>query len=110
MGAQVEAMRVSMMKKELDERGVDYRGLLEKSEFVDLLVDARARGITAPSATSGDDGADGGEEKEGAGAPSGSKEDENGFDPSYKEVKVISFFSKTPLYGGSIAVTTYYLC
>ncbi|CAN0344020.1 unnamed protein product, partial [Ectocarpus sp. 13 AM-2016] len=49
---QVFAMRVSAMKKELDERGVGYRGLFEKSEFVDLLVDARAKGITAPPPSS----------------------------------------------------------
>ncbi|CAN0459823.1 unnamed protein product, partial [Laminaria digitata] len=54
-------MRVSLIKKELDERGVVYRGLLEKSEFVELLVDARARGITAPPADGGGDGGGGAE-------------------------------------------------
>lgn len=83
-------MRISAIKKELDQRGVGYRGLLEKSEFVDLLVDARAKGTTAPPSAGGDDG--GGEEggAAAAGAPggggAGAKKDE--FDPSYKEVEV----------------------
>ncbi|CAN0101964.1 unnamed protein product, partial [Ectocarpus sp. 6 AP-2014] len=52
---EVSAMRVSAIKKELDERGVRCRGLFEKSEFVDLLVDARAKGITAPPPSSSGD-------------------------------------------------------
>lgn len=68
------------MKKELDERGVSYRGLLEKAEFVDLLVDARVRGITAPTG-GGEGGADGGDSTD-----AGPKKGE--YDPSYKDVKV----------------------
>lgn len=101
-------MRVSMMKKELDERGVGYRGLLEKSEFIELLVDARARGITAPSASATDDGSGGGgdgrggrEEGGGRGGEEGSasassdsntRGQEDGFDPTYKEVEASFFF------------------
>lgn len=85
-------MRISLIKKELNERGVGYVGLLEKSEFVDLLVDARARGITAPSGggDGGSTGGDGGREDDQSGASAGSVKDGagNGFDPSYKEVEV----------------------
>lgn len=80
---QVSAMRISAIKQELDERGVGYRGLLEKSEFVDLLVDARAKGITAPPPPAS--GGDGGASASGEGG-AGPKKD--GFDPSYKEVEV----------------------
>ncbi|CBJ33826.1 hypothetical protein Esi_0630_0002 [Ectocarpus siliculosus] len=52
---EASAMLVSAIKEELDERGVRYRGLFEKSEFVDLLVDARAKGITAPPPSSSGD-------------------------------------------------------
>lgn len=77
-------MRISAIKKELDERGVGYRGLFEKTEFVELLVDARAKGITAaplpaPADADGDAGG-----AEGAGA----SKDKEAFDPSYKEVEV----------------------
>ena len=80
-------MRTSQIKQELDERGVPYRGLLEKSEFVDALVDARARGITATA--SGDDG--GGKataaDEDGAEDAAGAEKDNDGFDSSYKDVE-----------------------
>lgn len=79
-------MRVSAIKKELDERGVGYIGLFEKSEFVELLLDARAKGITAPPP--GTDSNVGGDAA-GEGASSGEKTGgKDGFDPSYKEVEV----------------------
>lgn len=76
-------MRVSAIKKELDERGVGYRGLFEKSEFVELLVDARAKGITAPPPSSSGDTDGGGTSGEGA---SGQAQDTA--DPTYKDVEV----------------------
>ena len=36
-----QSMKRGMLKKELEERGIDTRALLEKSEFVALLVEAR---------------------------------------------------------------------
>lgn len=76
-------MRVSAIKKELDERGVGYRGLFEKSEFVDLLVDARANGITAPPPSSSGD-TDGG-----AGSGGGaSAQAQDKADAAYKDVEV----------------------
>lgn len=86
-------MRISAIKQELDERGVGYRGLLEKSEFVDLLVDARAKGITAPPPPAGDDGGDGAGAAAGEGG-AGPKTD--GFDPSYKEVEVRASAQRVP--------------
>lgn len=77
-------MRMSQIKNELDERGVSYRGLLEKSEFVDLLVDARARGVTAPPPSSGDGRVSDADD-------SGAQDNEprkGGYDPSYKDVEV----------------------
>lgn len=78
-------MRVSAIKKELDERGVGYRGLFEKSVFVELLVDARAKGITAPPPGADVAGGDAAGEGDGSGEKTGEKD---GFDPSYKEVEV----------------------
>lgn len=77
-------MRISAIKQELDERGVGYRELLEKSEFVDLLVDARAKGITAPPPASGGDG----DASASASAEGGAGPNKDEFDPSYKEVEV----------------------
>lgn len=78
-------MRISAIKKELDERGVGYRGLFEKTEFVDLLIDARAKGITAPPPADADaDTDEGGRGTEGTGANT----NKDAFDPSYKEVEV----------------------
>ncbi|CBJ33874.1 hypothetical protein Esi_0665_0002 [Ectocarpus siliculosus] len=79
---QVSAMRVSAIKEELDERGVGYRGLFDKSEFVDLLVDARAEGITAPPLSSSGD-TDGG-----AGSGGGaSAQAQDKADAAYKDVE-----------------------
>lgn len=77
-------MRVSQIKKELDERGVSYQGLFEKSEFVDLLLDARVRGITAPAGT----GDTGDENQSRDGVPGAAGSSDNGFDPVYKDVEV----------------------
>lgn len=79
-------MRISQIKQELDERGVTYRGLLEKSEFVNLLIDARERGITAPPMASAGVGG-GNAEATGSGDGDAEKRTDE-FDPSYKEVEV----------------------
>ncbi|GAB5359097.1 hypothetical protein AAMO2058_000515200 [Amorphochlora amoebiformis] len=42
---QVSKMKIKEIKAELDERGVDYKGLLEKSEYVNLLVQAKVDNI-----------------------------------------------------------------
>lgn len=79
-------MRISQIKQELDERGVTYRGLLEKSEFVDLLIDARERGITAsPTASAG---VGGGNAEATRSGEDGAEKRTDGFDPSYKDVEV----------------------
>lgn len=79
-------MRISQIKQELEERGVTYRGLLEKSEFVDLLIDARESGITAPTTASAGVGG-GNAEVTGSGGDDAEKRTD-GFDPSYKDVEV----------------------
>lgn len=76
---------MSAIKKELDELGVNYAGLLEKSEFVDLLVDARVRGDTASTTRSSGSGSD---TSSGGGGGGGSGTTNSDFDPSYKNVEV----------------------
>lgn len=83
-------MKISAIKKELDERGVSYRGLFEKYEFVELLVDARVRAITAPPAgvSNGDSyrSSGGGGDDGNSGTDSSSSDTD--VDPSYKDVEV----------------------
>lgn len=79
-------MRISLIKKELDEREIGYQGLFEKSEFVDLLVDARARGITTPAG-----GSDDSEQNTASATPSESENDKDSkFDSSYKDLQARS--------------------
>jgi hypothetical protein len=47
--AAVKPMKIKEIKAELEERGVEWRDLLEKNEFVQRLVEARVKGITKPA-------------------------------------------------------------
>eukprot|EP00468_Gymnochlora_sp_CCMP2014_P007322 CAMPEP_0167756562 /NCGR_PEP_ID=MMETSP0110_2-20121227/9454_1 /TAXON_ID=629695 /ORGANISM="Gymnochlora sp., Strain CCMP2014" /LENGTH=406 /DNA_ID=CAMNT_0007642685 /DNA_START=107 /DNA_END=1327 /DNA_ORIENTATION=- len=49
---EVKAMKIKEIKAELDERGVSYIGLLERPEYVDLLVTARVENINNQGASS----------------------------------------------------------
>jgi len=41
-------MKIMEIKAELEERGVEWRDLLEKNEFMQRLAEARVKGITKP--------------------------------------------------------------
>ncbi|CAN0049786.1 unnamed protein product, partial [Discosporangium mesarthrocarpum] len=75
----VSSMRVSEIRKELDERGVSYTGLFEKSEYVSLLADARAKGITRGPGSRASGGVGGSKVKGGG---------KGEYDPSYRDLKV----------------------
>lgn len=47
--AAIKPMKIKEIKAELEERGVDWKDLLEKEEFMHRLASARVQGITKPS-------------------------------------------------------------
>ena len=49
---EVSSMRVGEIKKELESYGISTKSFLEKSELVDALVDARAKGLTPKESSS----------------------------------------------------------
>ncbi|CAM9285683.1 unnamed protein product [Phaeothamnion confervicola] len=73
--AEVAAMSVRDIKGELDTRGVSYRGLFEKGEVVELLLDARAAAAAAGT----------GDEQGSAAGPSGAAEE--AYDSSFRDVE-----------------------
>ncbi|CAM9431805.1 unnamed protein product, partial [Choristocarpus tenellus] len=78
--AKVSEMRLSDIREELTERGVDYSGLLDSYEYRNALVDARARGVTA-SASGSTTSASGPEASEGR------RKGGSDYDPSYRELE-----------------------
>ena len=99
-------MKTKELKKELEQYGIDTKGLFDKSEFVKAVAEARVDGLKKSYKTDASSNKSSTRE---SGFGSNTKPKEEPFDPSYRNVNVRKLGDETKaglLLDGSVIDTT----